>query len=171
MSSNFKEWWQKVLSQDRPTLYRLIGVGLLGVVLVTVGGFGIPSPSPPHRSTGNVTTPLMAQETLVGQQLTHILEAVPGAGPLSVAVTLKRSIRSEYVQQTGSTAGGGSPAIVDTNQGGQAVVPLDQVGPSIAGVVVVANNAKNPLIRSELAQAVQTLLQIQPYQVLVLPNQ
>ena len=87
---------------------------------------------------------------------------------MSVAVTLTRSIQSQYVDQSG--VGNGTQPVVVTTNSGQTVVPFDQIGPAVGGVVVVAPAAARPAIRAEISEAVQTLLQIQPYQVLVLPN-
>lgn len=169
MSSDFQEWWKKFLSQDRAGLMRLAVVGVLGVGLVTFGSFGMSVPSPPSHSRGVARTPLVAQESEVGQQLTTILRKIPGVRKISVAVTLKRSIQSQIAQQSSGGQSANAPVLVTTSSG-QNVVPLDQIGPLVAGVVVVSPNATNPNIRAELSQAVQTLLQVQAYQVLVLPN-
>lgn len=169
MSNDFQEWWKKFLSQDRAGLIRLAIVGALGVGLVTFGSFGMSVPSPPSHSNRLAKTPLVAQEGDVGQQLTTILRKIPGVHKISVAVTLKKSIQSQIAQQANGGQNANTPVLVTTSSG-QTVVPLDQVGPIVAGVVVVSPNATNPNIRAELAQAVQTLLQVQAYQVLVLPN-
>ncbi|OLZ08544.1 hypothetical protein [Sulfobacillus thermosulfidooxidans] len=169
MSNNFQEWWKKISAQDRPQLYRLIGIGLLGVLLLGFGSFGPSVPSPPH-SSAPVTSkgPLVAQEQEVSSQLRQILEAIPQVHQVSVAVTLSRSMTSQYASSNAS--GQGSSPVVLTTNSGESVVPLDEIGPAVEGVVVVSPSAHNPLIRAELAQAVETLLQVQPYQVLILPS-
>ncbi|MCY0899503.1 MAG: hypothetical protein OWU33_11300 [Firmicutes bacterium] len=171
MSSNFREWWNQFISQDRKTLVRLVMVGLAGVLLLTFGSFGIPRPSPPPAkpaAQAQPSTPLERQEQEIAGQITRILQKIPGVTQVSVAVTLTRSIQSQYVDSSG-VGTGTEPVVVSTNNG-QTVVPFDQIGPSVGGVVVVTPSATRPFIRAELSQAVQTLLQIQPYQVLVLPN-
>lgn len=167
----YREWWNKLISQDRKGLGRLIVIGILGVVLLGFGSFGIARPSPPQAKSNQVPVPSTAlekQEGQIAQQVSQILQQIPGVSHVSVAITLTRSIQSQYVNSSGGDSGT-QPVLVTTNNG-QMVVPFDEIGPSVGGVVVVTPSASRPMIRSELAQAVQTLLQIQPYQVLVLPN-
>ncbi|MCY0877712.1 MAG: hypothetical protein OWU84_02025 [Firmicutes bacterium] len=171
MPGNFHEWWKKFVSQDQRTLVRLVVVGLAGVLLLAFGSFGIPRPSPPAAKPAAApapSTPLERQEQEIAQQVAHILQKIPGVSQVSVAITLTRSIQSQYVDSSGGGTGT-EPVVVSTNNG-QTVVPFDQIGPSVGGVVVVTPSAVRPFIRAELSQAVQTLLQVQPYQVLVLPN-
>ncbi len=174
MPNGYREWWNKFIQQDRKSLVRLIVIGGVGVLLLGFGSFGVSRPSPPaNKATagdpvGAAKTPLERQENQISQQLAAILTKIPGVHQLSVAVTLTRSIQSQYVDSSGS--GNGTQPVVVTTNSGQTVVPFDQIGPAVGGVVVVSPSAMRPLIRSELTQAVQTLLQIQPYQVLVLPN-
>ncbi|AEJ41451.1 hypothetical protein TPY_3299 [Sulfobacillus acidophilus TPY] len=172
MAMNVREWWTKFIETDRPGLVRLLLIGGLGVALLAFGNFGVPRPSPPSTNASTTPhlaeTPLSQQEAMVSAQLTGILEAIPGVRQVSAAVTLTRSIQSQYVSSSGG--GNGTSPVVVSNQNGESVVPLDQVGPAIGGVVIVSPSAANPLLRAEMAQAVETLLQIQPYQVLVLPT-
>lgn len=168
MPTRFSDWWRQMTTQDRPMLVRLVVVGALGLGLLAFSGIG----SSPHKtpSAAPVTTSLAGQEAVIGAQLTHILEAIPHVGTVSVAVTLDRTIQSQYVTSNQGLSSPSSSPVMVTNQQGSSVVPLDQVGPMVGGVVVVAKSANNPNIRSELAEAVQTLLQVQAYQVLILPN-
>lgn len=170
MSSGYREWWNKFVNHDRRGFFRLVAIGGLGVLLLGFGSFGIPRPSPPtHNRTNNATGgPLQEQEGEIARQVQEILKQIPGVTHVSVAVTLTRSIQSQYVDSSGG-GNGTQPVVVSTNSG-QTVVPFDQIGPSVGGVVVVTPAAQRPAIRAEVSQAVQTLLQIQAYQVLVLPN-
>ncbi|NMP21156.1 hypothetical protein [Sulfobacillus harzensis] len=173
MANGYREWWHKFIQQDKKSLVRLIVIGGVGVLLLGFGSFGAPRPSPPSSHPGPASTsipktPLQRQERQISSQVAAILTKIPGVHNVSVAVTLTRSIQSQYVDSSGS--GNGTQPVVVTTNSGQTVVPFDQIGPAVGGVVVVSPSAERPLIRSEIAQAVQTLLQIQPYQVLVLPN-
>lgn len=169
MSYDYREWWKKFLSQDRGTLVRLLIIGGIGILLLGYGSFGIAVPSPPKNKSSSAISPLVAQEQAVAAQLTTILSRIPGVSSVSVAVTLGRSIQSQYAQQSAGDGTGNVPVLV-TTASGESAVPLDQIGPLVQGVVVVSPSAANPNIRAELAQAVQTLLQVAPYQVLILPN-
>jgi stage III sporulation protein AG len=169
--SSYREWWNKFVNQDRRGFIRLVLIGGLGVLLLGFGSFGMPRPSPPAHSPSRPPTSseaLSRQEGEVGQQLQQILAKIPGVHDVSVAVTLTRSIQSQYVNS--SSSGQGTQPVVVTSNNGQNVVPFDQIGPSVGGVVIVSPQAVRPKIRMELAQACQTLLQVQAYQVLVLPN-
>jgi stage III sporulation protein AG len=170
MLNNFREWWKKFAQHDRPQLYRLIGVGILGLLLLGFGSFGPSVPSPPEKSSAVIsrTGPLSVQEQELSAQLSAILQDIPGVRHVAVSVTLNKSMATQYVK--GTQSGQGSSPVILTTNSGQAVVPLDELGPQVAGIVVVAQSARNPLIRSELAQAVETLLQVQAYQVLILPT-
>ncbi len=169
MANNFQEWWKKISSRDRPQLYSLIGIGLLGVLLLGFGSFGPSVPSPPRSSQQAVTKgPLVQQEQEISQQLRQILRTIPQVHGVSVAITLSRSMTSQYASSNANSQGS-SPVVITTNSG-ETVVPLDEIGPAVQGVVVVSPSARNPLVRAELAQAVETLLQVQPYQVLILPQ-
>lgn len=172
MVSGYREWWNKFINHDRKGFIRLVIVGGLGVILLGFGSFGIARPSPPaKKAPTQVDKPAQAlqqQEDEIGNQVQRILAKIPGVHQVSVAVSLTRSIQSQYVQSS-SGGQGTQPVVVSTNSG-QTVVPFDQIGPSVGGVVIVTPSASRPAIRMELSQACQTLLQIQAYQVLVLPN-
>jgi stage III sporulation protein AG len=144
------DWWQQWWRQDRKTMVRLIAVGLVGLLLLLWGSLGVGSPGPRARpatgppEAGTLTTEAQALDQVV----TQIVSAIPGAGRVAVAVTLQRSAESAW------------------SHGRR----LGDVAPDVQGVVVVATGAANPVVRSEVTEAVETLLQVAPYQVLVLPD-
>lgn len=156
MDPGWREWLSRLWEQDRRLLLRLILVGIAGLGLLAWGTWGsapggsyTPAKTSP-TSTPTLSGPLGSEETALGQQLSGIVGAIPHVGSVVVAVTLKKSAVTQYAN-------------------GQSI-PLDQLGPEIEGVVIVAKGATNPIIRQEVTQTVETLLQVQPYQVLVLPN-
>lgn len=169
--SGYREWWNKFVNHDRRGLVRLLVIGGSGALLLGLGSFGMPRPSPPAHPPASAqvsSDALSRQEGEVAQQLQQILAKIPGVREVSVAVTLTRSIQSQYVN--GSSSGQSAQPVVVTTNNGQNVVPFDQIGPSVGGVVIVSPEAVRPAVRMELSQACQTLLQVQAYQVLVLPN-
>lgn len=163
------QWWQNLLQNDKPKFLRIAILAALGLALLVVGSIR-PRPTTTARASPEVgASPLVDQENQVARQLVDILQSIPGAGRVKVAVTLSRTIQSQFVTSSSSLSGGTSPLLVNNNAG-QTVVPLDQVGPAVQGVVVVARSASNPVLRAELSQAVETLLQVPAYQVLILPT-
>lgn len=157
MNPEWRDWLQRMWQQDRSTVLRLVTVGVIGVGLVVWGAYGGSPASNGGSYSANAghaavssSSPLMAEQQALDAELAAILQAIPQAGAVRVALSLSKSAVTQY-------------------QGGQST-PLDEVGPEVQGVVVVATGAANPIVREEITSAVETLLQIQPYQVLVLPN-
>ncbi len=162
-SNGWRNWW----GQGRGKFVQIAILAALGVALLVVGSVHLPTTA--SRPRPGPTPALEAQEALIEGQLVRILQAIPNVGKVRVAVTLSRTIQSQFVTAPNSVSGTLSPVLVQNNSG-QSVVPLDQVGPAVQGVVVVARTAQNPVVRSELTNAVETLLQIPAYQVLILPT-
>jgi stage III sporulation protein AG len=149
-----REWLSDLWQHDKKSVVRLGIVGAVGIGLLLWGSEGggpgsTYTPSTPPISAAAGTGPLVQEEVVIDRELTAILGAVPGAGRVRAAVTLSRSASEQYAKNR---------------------IPLAQIGPEVDGVVVVATGARRAVIREELTQAVETLLQVQPYQVLVLPN-
>jgi stage III sporulation protein AG len=157
MNGDWRQWLTGLWQQDRRSVTRLLIVGVVGLALLVWGsqGGGPGTSYRPARASGalsavtGVGNPLAQQEANLDETLASILAAVPHAGQVQVAVTLSRSAEESYAKSR---------------------VPLAELGPRIEGVVVVAKGAIQPQVRQEMTQAVETLLQVQPYQVLVLPN-
>jgi stage III sporulation protein AG len=156
MDPEWRQWLTRLWRDDRPALVRLLVVGAVGVGLVAWGTWGSrPAPSarsplPSAAATALDVGPLGTEEAALADEVQKIVAAIPGAGAVHVAVTLAKSATTEYVSGRST--------------------PLDEVSPAVAGVVVVATGAQSPRVREEIIEAVETLLQIQPYQVVVLPN-
>ncbi|CAB1128909.1 protein of unknown function [Candidatus Hydrogenisulfobacillus filiaventi] len=129
-------------------------------------GRGPPGSGAPARTAAGT---LAGEEAAVSARLAAILARIPGAGRVHVAVTLSRTATDQYLGESGGSGGNG-PLVVSTPSGGQQPVRLDELAPVVQGVVVVASGATRPLVRQELAQAVETLLNLAPYQVLILPE-
>lgn len=167
-----RRWWAQLAPKHRGYAVRLLVLLGTGITLLLWGAWpNSPPPSnqpvahsPPPASS---TSPWWQEQNALAQQLQQVLAAIPGVHDVTVAVQLRRSLRSQYLSNQDSTTG--APLVIQSN-GGQAVVPLDQLGPEVQGVVVVTPSAANPLIRQELTEAVETLLGIAAYQVLVLPD-
>lgn len=189
MHDSFREWWNHLLKRDRGALIRLGVVGALGLALLWWGGPGhqvagsvaasadavggaAPTPTSAVRP-GGTSNPLAAETEWLNGNLKALLEAIPGSGQVTVEVTLTRGIESQYVGGSNSAASSGSstgPVVLNNLSGSQSLAVMDELGPEVQGVVVVASGAGSPEVRQELQKAVTTLFDLQPYQVLVLPT-
>jgi stage III sporulation protein AG len=158
VDGTWRDWLSRLWRQDRSLVVRLVVIGLLGVALVAIGSVAHPPggsytpavPSPAGNASGGDV--LEQEEAAMDSQLAAMVSAIPGAGRVTATVTLARSATTQYA-------------------GGSSSRPLAESQPAVLGVVVVASGAANPTVRQEITDAVETLLQIQPYQVLVLPNE
>lgn len=121
-------------------------------------------------------------------RLERILGAVEGAGSVEVTVTLASGEESVFAQNLNrqnrvieekDQSGGnrkttelseqGSLVFAEAPSGGRETpVVIKRKRPEIAGVLVLAEGAKDPELRERLARAVETLLDIPPYKVTVL---
>ncbi len=150
--------WRSTLGNlwqdDRSTVWRLLVVGALGLALVAWGSWGAgaaksrPPAAPSTALAGS--TGLGAQAAQIGHQVAGVVAAIPGSGSVHVAVSLAA----------------GSTTVVGPPRSSQRVL-----APQIQGVVVVASGARSPAVRQEITTAVETLLQVSAYQVVVLPDQ
>jgi stage III sporulation protein AG len=60
--------------------------------------------------------------------------------------------------------------LLQSASGANEPVVIREVHPEIAGVLVLAGGASNPVLRERLIQAVETVLDVPSYRVMVLPK-
>jgi hypothetical protein len=128
-------------------------VGALGIALVAWGSWGggaAKGSRPPAASVAAGGSGLTAQEARLDQVVAGVVAAIPGSGVVHVAVSLAAGSETEFA----------------SHRTGQRVL-----APQVQGVVVVASGAPAPAVRQEITTAVETLLQVSAYQVVVLPDQ
>ncbi len=130
-------------------------------------------------------------EEQLESRLEAALSAVDGAGSVQVTVTLKSGVENVYAQnvnkqdqttQEKDQSGGGNSTTNEVNEqdslvllqsangGSDTPVVVKELSPEIAGVLVLAEGANNPGLREKLVQAVETVLDIPSYRVMVLPK-
>jgi stage III sporulation protein AG len=176
-------------------LLLVFGIGLL--LLVFSGSWFSPRSNPPasqpapsveeQPAAGDDLTPVEEQ---LESRLAAILGAVDGAGSVQVTVTLKSGAESVYAQNVNKQdqtiqekdQGGGNRTTNEVNEqddlvllqsansGSNAPVVVKELHPEIAGVLVLAEGANNPGLKEKLIQAVETVLDIPSYRVMVLPK-
>lgn len=177
-------WW----------LLIMLGGGV--ALLILTGSFVNPSASntthsePPKETVQNDDSLTKAEKELE-LRLERILGAVEGAGSVKVTVTLSSGEENVFAQNLNKQnrvieekdqAGGnrktteiseqGSLVFAETLNGGKNdPVIVKTKSPEVAGVLVLAEGAKDPELRETLAQAVETLLNIPSYKVTVLAKE
>jgi stage III sporulation protein AG len=180
-----------------PVLWKLLlvlGSGIL--MLVYANSFMRPqaqqatpqTQSAPAATSGSSLEP---QERELGARLEQVLSSVVGAGQVKVTVTLSSGPESVYAHNSNKQnqviqekdQAGGNRTTTDVNDQeslvfGQSTdaakdnATVEKVNrPSIAGVLVLAEGARNAALREKLALAVETALDIPPHKVTVLPKE
>ncbi len=154
MKPNWRSSLANLWQDDRSTMWRLMVVGGLGIGLVAWGSWGAAgaraTTSPAASGAATVGRGLGAQEVQMDQQVADLVAAIPGSGTVHVAVSLAAGSETEFASHSASER---------------------VVAPEVQGVVVVASGAGAPAVRQEITAAVETLLQVSAYQVVVLPDQ
>lgn len=182
----------------RKKIWWLAGLMALGALLVMVGSAGDKkeltqneiSREKKELATDTHTKSLMAgeEESLSGK-LQEMLAEIEGAGKVKVTVRLAASAREDYAINTTTgrkttqekDQGGGTRVITentDTNQlvlirGGSGETPVveQERAAQVAGVLVVADGARDPRVKARLFQAVRVALGVEPQKILVLPSE
>ncbi len=125
------------------------------------------------------------EEEYLSTKLGQILTQIKGAGNVYVIVSLKSTTVSEYainnVVSTKTTReqdqSGGTRTVTEDSeneqvvlvqsQGGQAPLVKHSSGPNVSGVLVVAEGARDPAVKSRLFSATCVALGVEPHKVLV----
>ncbi|SHF58347.1 stage III sporulation protein AG [Desulfofundulus australicus DSM 11792] len=185
----------------RRQLGLLGGLVALGVLLLVLGSIsppgkdGVPAGEENNRAVqespakqGDGST-MARQEAALEAKLREMLAQVEGAGEVKVTVRLASSSREEYAVNTTTgrktteekdQAGGTRVTSEDTGsdqlvliRSGQGEVPVveQEIAARVAGVLVVADGAEDPLVKARLFEAVQVALGVEPQKILVLPRQ
>lgn len=130
---------------------------------------------------------LASLEKDLADELSRILNQVAGAGEVAVTVTLAAGPEQNYAQNSTMVnsnieerdTNGGTRSTTETNEktevvfsqkGGEALV-IQEIGPQIKGVLVVAEGAQKPAIKAQLSEAVQTILNLPAHRVMVLAKE
>ncbi|MBE3588589.1 MAG: hypothetical protein IMW93_08565, partial [Thermoanaerobacteraceae bacterium] len=185
--------------QDRK-LWLLGGLVALGVALLLLGSVSPPVKQPPVQNNASPSTQevrtqapegsaMARQEASLEEKLRQMLGQVEGAGRVEVTVRLASSSREEFAVNTTTSkkttqekdqAGGTRITSEDTDTDqlvvvrdgrGEMPVATREEAARVAGVLVVADGARDPGVKARLFQAVQVALGIEPQKILVLPRE
>ncbi|MDD3653718.1 MAG: hypothetical protein PHO01_05985 [Desulfotomaculaceae bacterium] len=178
----------------------LAGLAALGVImLVYAGNFGGKERSsiePPGANISiqpageqQVKSGMSSEEELLGKKLCEMLKKVEGAGQVEVSVRLLETTQAEYAVNTTTgkkttqerdqsggtrttTEDSGSDQLV-MNRNGQEERPVmeREIAPRIAGILVVAEGARDSLVKAMLFEATRVSMGVEPQKILVLPRE
>jgi len=134
-----------------------------------------------------VNSLMTAEEKEIATELQRMLEQISGAGRVEVTIQLATSTHNDYAinsdtglkttmeeDQNGGTreitenTGSSIVVITDSSQGQEKPVIKREVAPEVAGVLVVAEGAREPVVKADLFRAVQVALGIQPHKIVVM---
>lgn len=185
-----KEWLRGL---DQAVVRRWMVIGAAGLIMVLLANMILQppqiqpvsaTPPPTVTQTPGSADALLAYESSLDQEVAQALEAVQGAGHVRVAITLGGSPAHQYVLNntqskdvTQSKDAQGGTQIQTTQQSsstlaagsGSQPVLMNETGPQVVGVLVVATGAGSAVVRDDIFQATATLLGIPQYKVVVLP--
>lgn len=174
----------------KPEYLRLALLGALGLALIIAGSFMSGTGKGAEAEEGRLLSELREYQDALTKQLEQVVSAVQGAGKVHVSITLERGPETVYVANTSvsrntqseSTPQGQTRHTVNETETTQAVtgrgagsgdslIPETVLTPRISGCVVVAEGARDPVVKTNIYRAVQVLLGIPIYKIEVLPMQ
>ncbi|MEW6540211.1 MAG: hypothetical protein AB1402_01170 [Bacillota bacterium] len=178
----------------------LLLLAALGVFLLLLGhldlGASRPAvpvdalaPTEPEGSPPKARLQIQSEEEYLARTLEVMLRQISGAGLVDVVVRLEESTTSEYalnqtigrrvtdekdpagsVRVTTEENDTGNLVVVRGDGGSETPVVERETAPRVAGVLVVAEGARNPQIKAELFRATRVALGVEPHRILVLPK-
>jgi stage III sporulation protein AG len=167
----------------KPEYLRLALLGALGLALIIAGSFMSGTGKGAEAEEGRLLSELREYQDALTKQLEQVVSAVQGAGKVHVSVTLERGPETvSRNTQSESTPQGQTRHTVNETETTQAVtgrgagsgdslIPETVLTPRISGCVVVAEGARDPVVKTNIYRAVQVLLGIPIYKIEVLPMQ
>jgi stage III sporulation protein AG len=153
---------------------------------INIGGAGTQDADKTNLTAGQSNIGKTDEVAELENRLVEILSEIQNAGKVSVMITLKsggeiipakdESISDKTTNEKDME--GGTRTINEKNTSDQVVFMNDQggtskplvlkeVNPDIKGVIIVAEGAKDPKVKLQLTEAVQTVLDVPAYRVSV----
>lgn len=181
---------KEISSSDR-MLIGLVAVIAIGMSFIYFGK-GTVTPTQGVLTKSAQTTPLSTSTTKIGvleRELESKLQAnilqMEGAGKVQVSVSLSTGLKTEYARNENVTnnttkeidKAGGTRETTQVTKNNQVVMPggssqpvmVMEDRPEIAGVLIIAEGARDAKVREGIHTAVQTLLSIPSAKITVVP--
>ncbi len=177
----------------------LVGLAAVGIMLLVLSGMSGGKSAAKQEQSSNPEMPAPAaretaksgmslEEDQLGKKLCEMLKRVEGAGNVEVSVWLSGSTRAEYAVNTTTgrkttqerdqsggtrltTEDSGSDQLVmnRSGTGGEQPVVERERASQVAGVLVVAEGARDAGVKAKLFEATRVALGIAPQKIVVLP--
>jgi stage III sporulation protein AG len=195
LKEKLKSFNLQKLNLNSKLVTNLVIILAVGIVLILVSDFykdlnpaGTTSPNTDNTNITNNQSSDSKSDAVVEleNRLTEILSKIQNTGKVSVMITLKSGseiIPAKDESITDKTTDekdvdGGTRAINEKNTSDQVVflnnqggtsqpLVLKEINPDIKGVIIVAEGAKDPRVKLQLTEAVQTVLDVPAYRVSV----
>lgn len=164
-------------------------IALAVVLMITTNGssnVGVDlTQQPAAPDIENDSTQITFLEKDLEDKLVQNLQQMSGVGKVQVSVTLSTSLKSEFAMSGSVTKknikeadkAGGTRESSEVTENNQLVIPngasepvvVVEERPTVAGVLIIAEGAKDPNIRENIHNAVKTLLDIPTQKISVQP--
>jgi len=172
----------------KPEHLRLVIVGALGLLLLWLGAsLGVPG-TPKETPGAGESLRLRDYETALAREVENLVSSIQGAGKVRAAVTLEEGPWTVFARNETRSKNSSSETSKDgetretlteneTSQpvmgrgvaAGDVLVPEKVVAPKVLGCVVIAEGAVSSKVKADIYRAVQVLLDIPIYKIVVLP--
>lgn len=181
----------KLFEEKSPKLLiSIVGAIAIAVVLMLTSkeGSTAESKAVPQSAAQNASSESTRIELLekdLEKKLVQNLQQMTGVGRVQVSVTLSSSLKSDFATSGSVTKktikesdkAGGTRESSEVTENTQLVVPngasqpvvVMEERPTVAGVLIIAEGAKDPQIRENIHNAVKTLLDIPTNKITVQP--
>ena len=143
----------------------------------------VPAVKPSVQEQATENNRIMVLEKSLENKLAENLRQMQGVGKVQVTVTLASGIKSDYAENQSITKrtteetdkAGGVRKSTETTENGQLVMPngtaqpvvIMEESPVVAGVLVIAEGAKDAKVRESIHNAVRTVLNIPASKIMV----
>lgn len=181
--------WIRQISSEK-VLVGLVAIIVVGLSFIYLGkGSADPTQSVQTQAVQTSASVTSTKIGLLEKELEDKLQTnllmMNGVGKVQVSVSFMTGLRSEYARNVNVTKrinketdkAGGTRETTETTENNQVVMPggssqpvmVMEDRPEIAGVLVIAEGAKDPKVREGVHSAVQTLLNIPSARITVVP--
>ncbi|GAB6156088.1 stage III sporulation protein AH [Desulfosporosinus burensis] len=181
--------WMRQISSDK-ILVGLVAVIVVGMSFIYLGKGPVDPAQSTQAKSDQTNVPVtstkigMLEKELESKLQTNIL-MMTGVGKVKVSVSFMTGLRNEYARNNNVTKRtnketdktGGTRETTEITENNQVVMPSGssqpvmvlEDRPEIAGVLVIAEGARDPKVREGIHSAVQTLLNIPSARITVVP--